>query len=69
MKIYFNPFSPNASFLYTLKHERTIRFSDVFRRYRKDALETNGLKIMRYLIWIFFEIFNPEHALATILEK
>ena len=28
----FNPFVPNAPFLYPLNHQKTLRFSDVFRR-------------------------------------
>ena len=39
----FNPFVPNAPFLYPLKHQKTLRFSDVLMGERKGALETNGL--------------------------
>ena len=38
-----NPFVPNAPFLCPLKTSKTIRFSDIFRGKRKDALGTNGL--------------------------
>ena len=40
-----NPFVPNAPFLCLLKTSETIRFSDVFRGERKDALGTNGLNM------------------------
>ena len=38
--IAINPFVPNTHFFYPLK---TVRFSDVFREYKKAALGTNGL--------------------------
>ena len=38
-----NPFVPNAPFLYPLKTKKTIRFSNVFRWWRKGALGTNEL--------------------------
>ena len=36
-----NPFVPSATFLIPWK-QKTVRFSDVFRGYRKGALGTNG---------------------------
>ena len=39
-----NPFVHSAPFLYPLKTSENIRFSDVFKRQKKDAQETNGLK-------------------------
>ena len=42
---YVNTFVPNVPFLYPLKTLETIRFSDVFRGYRKGALGTNGLRL------------------------
>ena len=41
--VLFNPFAPNARFLYPLKTSENLRFSDVFRGKRKGVLETNGL--------------------------
>ena len=40
--ILFNPFVPNAPFLYPPENRKPLRFSDVFRWYRKGALGTNG---------------------------
>ena len=34
----FNPYSPNVTFLYPLKTSENLRFSDVFRGYRKVTL-------------------------------
>ena len=34
----FNPFVPNASFLYPLKQKKTLRFSDVFRGVEKGCI-------------------------------
>ena len=42
--VIFNPLVPNAPFFYPLKTSETVRFSDVFRSYRKGALGTNGLQ-------------------------
>ena len=42
------------SFSTTWKDQKTVRFSNVFKGYRKGALGTNGLKI----IWIFVLSFN-----------
>ena len=39
----FKLFVLNAAFLYPLKHQKTLRFSDVFRGSRKGALGKNGL--------------------------
>ena len=40
------PFVPNVPFLYPPKNiQKTVRFSDVFRGYRKGALRTNRLNI------------------------
>ena len=33
-------------FSVSLKHQKTLRFSDVFREQRKGALETNGLNML-----------------------
>ena len=41
----FNPFIPNAPFTYPLKTLENLRFSDVFKGWRKGALGTNGLNI------------------------
>ena len=41
--MYLNSFVPNASFLYPLKTSENLKFSDIFRRQRKDAVGTNGL--------------------------
>ena len=40
---FINLFFPDAPFLYPLKTLENLRFSDVFRRLRKDALGTNRL--------------------------
>ena len=34
---------PNAPFLYPLKHQKTLRFTSVFRGQRRSALGTNEL--------------------------
>ena len=39
----FNPFVPNASFLYPLKTSKNVKFCNVFMGLRKSALGTNGL--------------------------
>ena len=39
----FNPFVPNASFLYLLKTSENRRLSDIFRGQRKGPLGTNEL--------------------------
>ena len=38
-----SPFILNAPFLFPLKTQKTVRFSDVFRGQRKGKLGTNGL--------------------------
>ena len=41
----FNPLQPSVAFLYTpWKHQKSFRFSDVFRGYRKATPGCNGLK-------------------------
>ena len=47
-----NPFVPNTPFLYPWKHQM---FSDVFRRSRKGASGTNGLKGFFANFTIFFQ--------------
>ena len=42
--------------------EETLRFSDVFRGYRKSALGTNGLK---YWKWHFFYVLDVNSELAN----
>ena len=39
----FNPYSPNVTFLYSLKTWENRRFSDVFRGYRNVTLGEYGL--------------------------
>ena len=40
----FSPFIPSAPFLYPLKHQKTLRFSDVFKGYRYGTVGANRLK-------------------------
>ena len=47
------------------KHEKTLRFSDVFRKWRKGALRTNGLINVRY--YMFPLILSDECNLITFL--
>ena len=42
----FNPFVSNAPFFASWKHQKTVSFSHVFRGERKEALGTNGLKLI-----------------------
>ena len=49
-ELQFNPFVPNAPFLYSLKTSQTVRFSDAFRGYRKSALGTNGLEYSSFFV-------------------
>ena len=41
----FNPLQSGFAVLYRLKHQKTLRFSDVFSGYRKATLGCNGLKL------------------------
>ena len=43
LKFMINPFSTNAPLLHLLKTSKNLRFSDVFRGYRSEALIENGL--------------------------
>ena len=43
LSVLFNPFAPNARYLYPLKTSENLRCSDVFRVKRKGVLGTNGL--------------------------
>ena len=43
--ILLNPFVPNSPFLYSPPTPQNLRFSGVFRGYKKGALGTNGLNI------------------------
>ena len=36
------------------KHQKTLRFSDVLRRQRKDALGTNGLTDVVVMVFLFY---------------
>ena len=47
--MWLNLFQANVPFLYFLKTSENLRFSDVFRRYRKGTLAWNGL---RYNMWL-----------------
>ena len=42
-KMSFNPFSTNVPLLYPRKISENLRFSDVFREYRRGTLVENGL--------------------------
>ena len=43
-KLYaINPLHPGVAFLYPLKTSENLRFSDVFRGYRKATPDCNGL--------------------------
>ena len=46
----FNPFSTSVSLLYPLKTSENRRFSTVFRRWRKCALETNSKNKLRSFV-------------------
>ena len=47
----FNPFIPNTPFFSPWKHQKTLRFFYVFRRYGKGALEPNGLKTASFKVF------------------
>ena len=45
----FNPLQPSVAFLYTpSKHQKSFRFSDVFKGYRKATPGCNGLRQQPY---------------------
>ena len=49
LKIYiksFNPFVPNAPFLYPWKRQKTLPFSDVFRGVEKGHIEKEWVKVI-----------------------
>ena len=41
----FNPFPPNVTFLYPVKNQKTLWFSDTFRGYKNVTVGKNGLII------------------------
>ena len=47
--IFINPVKPNVSFPYPMKTLESQRFSDVFRLYRNETFDQNGLRNIRYL--------------------
>ena len=42
--IFLKPLLPNAPFLYPMKTSENLRFSNVFRGYKKGISGSNGLK-------------------------
>ena len=74
--IYIKPICFQFTFLYPWKHRKTVRFSDVFRGKRKDALGTNGLRgtlpkrsldPRKNLRWIVLKEIFPSQIFAGVL--
>lgn len=62
---WFNPFVTHALVLSSLKHRKTLQFSDVSEGREKDALGTNGLKYLA--IWVksvILETINQKFFLS-----
>ena len=49
--LYINPLQPGVAFQYLLKTSENLRFSDVFRGYRKTTSGCNGLMPMWTFTW------------------
>ena len=45
MNSFINPFVPNAPFLHLITASENLRFSDVFKGQKNDALGANGLRM------------------------
>ena len=68
LKIFSNTISinllqPCVAFLYLWKHQKTLRFSDVFKGYRKATLGCNGLKIFKNIVKCFSRKQNIHNKL------
>ena len=48
---------PKHAFSTPLKHQKSLRFSDIFREQRKGALGTNGLTTNVCLMWKYVDSF------------
>ena len=49
------------------KHQKILRFLDVFRGQRKGALGTNGLSLWKYFETIFLNSFEPSSITMRML--
>ena len=64
LKTFFNPYHAAGLFLYTLKTSENLRFSDVFRGYRKRIVAWNGSKVEECLTVCFRLFAQPTTWIA-----